>query len=517
MSTELENNFDEILKINSGVFFVDDSWAKSVDSDYTSKFSCKDGEENCYEFNLARLTEKSFVLGLSSPIGLDLSIETSSYRVLSDAFTDMQSGVIIFHNTHLQSSGVIHLISRIIRFSQRGRLSWKFVFFGDSQNIDVSTLDQLFIDEYFPATCGPKEEKILFSESSSSNEFSYLTSSEEFLLATKNTKKNGRPKLGKILFFIFLPLLIGSVVFFLFGSPNKTEDLIFSTSSSAGVSSTELAQAEVERITENEIESREIFKELVRQSEQRDLEFKATLAELNANIQLEQDESGEDENVSPELNQQLNESLGEVVLNEENQPENEEIITKSVPLTAQLEQAIKSNDLVLTKSLVDDEKLSFARNETNETPLIIAVNNGSVEIVEWFIEQDVPVDSLDGFGRSALFYAAVNGNSNLVGHLIDAGAKANFSSSLSKTPLMAAVHNNHYDSAQLLLATQNAGINVTDHSGWSALFYAVWNKNIEMVQLLLENRASQSLVDDNGMTIKQVAETIGFAEAQALL
>ena len=129
----------------------------------------------------------------------------------------------------------------------------------------------------------------------------------------------------------------------------------------------------------------------------------------------------------------------------------------------------------------------------------------------------MPVDSLDGFGRSALFYAAVNGNSNLVGHLIDAGAKANFSSSLSKTPLMAAVHNNHYDSAQLLLATQNAGINVTDHSGWSALFYAVWNKNIEMVQLLLENRASQSLVDDNGMTIKQVAETIGFAEAQALL
>ena len=92
----------------------------------------------------------------------------------------------------------------------------------------------------------------------------------------------------------------------------------------------------------------------------------------------------------------------------------------------------------------------------------------------------------------------------------------NVNSKLAKTPLMAAVNNNHFSTARFLIE-RGSNINAVDHSGWPAVFYAAWNTNIKMLNLLIDNGAQLDVKDDNGVSIKEIAEAKGAIEILGLL
>ena len=107
------------------------------------------------------------------------------------------------------------------------------------------------------------------------------------------------------------------------------------------------------------------------------------------------------------------------------------------------------------------------------------------------LDDGLPVDTRDEFGRTLLMVACRQGALSLVELLIERGADVNARSPGGTTPLMyaktAAFANGKTDILALLLR-RGANINATDNSGRSALHYAQQN-SAKLIAFLEENGA----------------------------
>jgi hypothetical protein len=184
-------------------------------------------------------------------------------------------------------------------------------------------------------------------------------------------------------------------------------------------------------------------------------------------------------------------------------------------LSEQLIQATKIGDIEFVSlnisSGLDIDSLSAKR----ETMLILATAYQQKDLVFWLLSQSANVGLSDNDNRSALYYAAVNGNIEIARKLIAYDASPTQVSRLNKSPLMAAVHNNYFDLSSLLIDS-NSDVNQQDHSGWSALYFAVWNGNVEMASLLLRNGANPQLKDSDGYTAVDIATAKNNADILGL-
>jgi hypothetical protein len=68
-----------------------------------------------------------------------------------------------------------------------------------------------------------------------------------------------------------------------------------------------------------------------------------------------------------------------------------------------------------------------------------------------------------------------------------------------------------------LLLSNDADINLTNNKGATALIYAVCFNRPEVVKLLIEHNADVSLKDQDGLTVKDHAEKLGFEEIKDIL
>ena len=85
------------------------------------------------------------------------------------------------------------------------------------------------------------------------------------------------------------------------------------------------------------------------------------------------------------------------------------------------------------------------RNIKGTTPLIHAVLNNKIEIVDFFFNNtDVNINFEDELGNTALITASKKGNLELLKYLIDKGADLNSQNKNGYTSLMEAVENNHF-------------------------------------------------------------------------
>ena len=128
------------------------------------------------------------------------------------------------------------------------------------------------------------------------------------------------------------------------------------------------------------------------------------------------------------------------------------------------------------------------------TPLQAAAASGRLEFVTMLIEYGAKFNCTSGKGESPLALAASSGCIEVVEHLLNRGADVNLMGSLrsSKTPLMAAVSENHFSVARLLI---DKGANVHASTGLecgsesaTALTFAT-ARGHAVVQLLLSNGA----------------------------
>lgn len=105
-------------------------------------------------------------------------------------------------------------------------------------------------------------------------------------------------------------------------------------------------------------------------------------------------------------------------------------------------------------------------------------------------------------GKSALYYAIINGNADLVQFLIKNGANVNVNAPLNNygtTPLMLASIKNLTEIVDVLIKS-NAQLDATDKIGQTALIKASYEGHINVVNQLIRNGAMLDILDNGKST-----------------
>jgi len=110
----------------------------------------------------------------------------------------------------------------------------------------------------------------------------------------------------------------------------------------------------------------------------------------------------------------------------------------------------------------------------DDPPLIIAAENNNLRSVRILLRSGVDVNEKADDGMTALTFAAMNGNLDIMEILLEEdGIDVNAANDEGTTPLMFAVSEGHYDAVNFLLDTPNIDVNLRDNEGNSALMDAV--------------------------------------------
>ncbi len=131
---------------------------------------------------------------------------------------------------------------------------------------------------------------------------------------------------------------------------------------------------------------------------------------------------------------------------------------------------------------------------TLDAPLIDAVKSGDVGTVKSLLAKKADVNATGADSSSALHWAVQANNLEMVGLLLDAGAKADLKTRYNITPLSIAASNGNAKIIERLLA---AGVdpNSTSEDGQSALMSAALNGNVDALKVLLKNGAKVNAIE----------------------
>lgn len=126
-----------------------------------------------------------------------------------------------------------------------------------------------------------------------------------------------------------------------------------------------------------------------------------------------------------------------------------------------------------------------------------AARQNDANQVRGLIANDGNPNQTDEEQRTAMHYAAMNGNLTIIAILIKASAKLDAKDKLGNTPLHLAADRNQTEAAQLLLDV-GAPVDAENKNGMTPLMVAAGRGNIEVVQALLAKHASVTKTDFTG-------------------
>ncbi|KAI1126704.1 ankyrin repeat-containing domain protein [Nemania abortiva] len=219
-----------------------------------------------------------------------------------------------------------------------------------------------------------------------------------------------------------------------------------------------------------------------------------------------------------------------------------------------LHSAARHGNESAVKLLLQDCKNINTLDRKGQTPLLVAVKNGSEAIVKLLLAEDnTDLNTRDNYGCSPLMYAVKKGretiaklllakdnidpntrdkkgwttlmfaagesrNVAIVKLLLDQGADLNATDDDGWTPLMFAAREPRNEEIVKLLLDHGADLNATDKDGCTPLMFAAREpKNKEIVKLLLDNGADQNVRDKDGRTLMMVAAERGSEATVKLL
>jgi ankyrin repeat protein len=107
--------------------------------------------------------------------------------------------------------------------------------------------------------------------------------------------------------------------------------------------------------------------------------------------------------------------------------------------------------------------------------------------------------------NKALLNAAKENDCATIGQLFNEGIDINITDSDGRTPLIWAVYNGSIDVVKCLLGNYGIAIDQQDKQGNTALLLAIKQKNILIIQQLLEAGADPEFVNKNGITPSNAA------------
>ncbi|XP_065224497.1 uncharacterized protein LOC135848509 [Planococcus citri] len=126
-------------------------------------------------------------------------------------------------------------------------------------------------------------------------------------------------------------------------------------------------------------------------------------------------------------------------------------------------------------------------NGENGEPLLLAVCNNREDILKILLQNGANIDVTHDDGASLLHFAASMGHKDIVKILIDNGMDINGKTRFDVTPLHNASSQGHKEIAEILIKNK-ADVNFANSEG-TPLHVAVVSGHVEIVKLLLRNRA----------------------------
>jgi ankyrin repeat protein len=156
------------------------------------------------------------------------------------------------------------------------------------------------------------------------------------------------------------------------------------------------------------------------------------------------------------------------------------------------------------------------RDGDGKTALIWAASNGQKAVVQLLLDKEADIEAKDTYGRTALFGAASRGHEAVVQLLLDQGANIEAKHNNGWTALLVAALSGYKTAVQLLL-DKEANIEAKDNDGWTALLLASVEGHETIVQLLLDKGANIEAKDNHGWTALWGAALGGYKAVVQLL
>ncbi|XP_034383070.1 kinase D-interacting substrate of 220 kDa B isoform X4 [Cyclopterus lumpus] len=143
--------------------------------------------------------------------------------------------------------------------------------------------------------------------------------------------------------------------------------------------------------------------------------------------------------------------------------------------------------------------------------LVSAAKEGHVEVVKELLENSAYIEHRDMGGWTALTWAAYKGRVEVTELLLEHGANPNTTGQYSVYPIIWAAGRGHADIVKVLLH-EGAKVNCSDKYGTTPLIWASRKGHFDCVMHLLENGADVDQEGANSMTALIVAVKGGYAE-----
>ena len=164
----------------------------------------------------------------------------------------------------------------------------------------------------------------------------------------------------------------------------------------------------------------------------------------------------------------------------------------SVCRTPLMEAIMKGHILVAKYLIVKQNACVNARDFNQDTALIQAARNDNIEAVKLLLDHNVNIKAQNRYGGHAAYYAALNGNYEILSLLIEKEDEViDLKGSFGCTPLIAASEEGRVDVCKYLIG-RKADINIQDDKGETAIQLASNNNHIDIVDFLKQNGAKDS-------------------------
>lgn len=132
-----------------------------------------------------------------------------------------------------------------------------------------------------------------------------------------------------------------------------------------------------------------------------------------------------------------------------------------------------------------------------------AIRNRDLQKVKTLVEAGADVNTVDIYGRTALFMATFNRDFDLVKYLIKKGANVNLRNSFGETPLYIAAFFGDYNLVKYLIK-KGADVNVITNDFDSAVAISERNGNYHIAKYLIKMGADYSLIEKNGELFQEI-------------
>lgn len=177
--------------------------------------------------------------------------------------------------------------------------------------------------------------------------------------------------------------------------------------------------------------------------------------------------------------------------------------------------AIQQGSMGVFRLLVERGCQFDSEREKADWLLTQSAGHGHLELVRWLLDQGVDVNITNDSGCTALTYAAKGSHREVVEELIRAGADVNHRDNDTETVLMWAADHAGNAAVLRILLQAGADVNARNDSEGTALSWTVWSKeqgDAEMAATLLEAGA-----DANSSRTLILAAYYGFTDVVRLL